>query len=296
MNMLRSLMTSLGLVPLFLLGRLPLPLARMLMRPLGILMLGLMRRRAGIARRNLALCFPDWSEQRRDAVLKGHFRHLAESVAEIAMCWYRPGRLGPAIGEVRGLENLKAAKAAGQGVLLVTGHVTCLEMGARLFGEQVAACGIYRPLRNPVLNAAQNRGRSRYARTMIPRDDLRAMVRHLRAGGVLWYAPDQDFGADRSEFAPFFGVPTATARGLLELARLGRAVVVPMYPIKDEVSGRVTVFIDRMFDGFPSGDQVTDLTRFNAFLEQQIRRAPSQYWWLHRRFKTSPVGESDRYQ
>ncbi len=296
MKILRGLITRLGLIPLFLLGRLPLPLGRLLMRPVGGLMHMLMRRRAGIARRNLELCFPDWSEQRRGEVLGRHFTHLAESVAEIALCWYRPGRLEQAIGEVRGLEHLRAAQGNGQGVLLVTGHVTCLEMGARLFGEQVPACGIYRPLRNPVLNATQNRGRSRYAQAMIQRDDLRAMVRHLRSGGVLWYAPDQDFGAERSEFAPFFGVPTATARGLLELARLGRALVVPMYPLKDEATGRVTVVIDRAFDNFPSGNPVADLTRFNAYLEAKIRQAPTQYWWLHRRFKTTPNNEPPRYQ
>ena len=291
----RSLMTRLALLPLWVLGRLPLPLGRLLLRPLAPVLRLLMRRRSAIARRNLALCLPDWSDPRREALLKRHFRHLAESVAEIAMCWYRPGRLDTRHGQVHGLDHLEQARVGGQGVVLVTGHVTCLEMGARLFGEQVDACGIYRPLRNLVLNQAQNRGRSRYAQAMIPRDELRTMVRHLRAGGVLWYAPDQDFGAERSVFAPFFGVPTATAHGLLELARLGRAVVVPMFPVKDETSGRVTVLIGPAFNDFPSGDHVADLTRFNAFLEEHIRSAPAQYWWLHRRFKTRPDGESPRY-
>jgi len=295
MKALRAGLTRMALLPLWVLGRLPLPLARLLMRPLGPLMQALMSRRSDIAHRNLALCFPDWPEQQRRAVVQGHFRHLAESVAEIATCWYRPGRLDARYGEVCGLEHLATARSEGRGVLLVTGHVTCLEVGARLFGEQVPACGIYRPLRNPVLNAAQNRGRSRYAQRMIPRNELRAMVRHLRSSGVLWYAPDQDFGAERSLFAPFFGIPTATAHGLLELARLGRAVVVPMYPVKDEASGRVTVHIEAAFDAFPSGDAGHDLARFNAFLERRIRAAPAQYWWLHRRFKTAPNGEPSRY-
>ena len=129
---------------------------------------------------------------------------------------------------------------------------------------------------------------------MIPRDNVRAMVRHLRGGGVLWYAPDQDFGPARSAFAPFFGIQTATATGLLDLTRLGRALVVPMYPLK-QPDGRVIVHFESAWDDFPSGDDHADLARFNAFLERYIRLNPSQYWWLHRRFKTAPAGMPDRY-
>lgn len=254
-----------------------------------------MVRRRRIALRNLELCFPELDARSRQRLLRRHFRNLAESLAEMAIAWQRPGRLDADIGEVVGLEHVEAARADGKGVLLITGHTTCLELGARLFGERVDACGIYRPLRNRVLEEFQNRGRARYASRMLSRYDLRGMVRHLRSGGVLWYAPDQDFGRHRSTFAPFFGIATATANGMLELARLGRATVVPMYPVKDEQSGRITVHIEAPFEDFPGDDPAADLGRFNAFLERWIRAAPAQYWWLHRRFKTAPEGEGDRY-
>ena len=295
MNPVSKLLTRVGLLPFRLLGRLPPGLGRGLVRPLAPLLRLGMRRRSRIARRNLVLCFPDAAPEWREQVLKRHFRELAESLAEIAVAWQRPGKLAGIAGEVTGLEHLAEARRDGHGVLLITGHVTCLETGARLFAEQVEACGIYRPLRNPVLNDFQNRGRARYARRMLPRQDLRGMVRHLRDGGVLWYAPDQDFGPDRSLFAPFFGVSTATARGILELARMGRARVVPMYPLKDAASGRVHVHLEPAFDDFPGPDAIADLIRFNAFLERWIRRYPAQYWWLHRRFKTAPPGQPPRY-
>src|SRR5690606_30939476 len=100
-----------------------------------------------------------------------------------------------------------------------------------------------------------------------------------------WYAPDQDFGANRSVFVPFFGIATATATGIASLARMGDAVVVPMYPLRDPDTGRVRVIIEAAFEDFPSGDDPRDLGRFNAFLERQIRRDPAQYFWVHRRFK-----------
>ena len=296
MALLRDTLTHLALLPARLLGHLPLAWSRAIARPLSYFLPRLMRRRAGIVERNFELCFPDWSEADRRALLCEHFGQLAEAVAETAFCWCHRGRLDERYGAIHGLEHLDQARREGRGVLLVTGHSTCLELGARLFAERVAVRGVYRPLRNPVLNRFQNTGRGRYSPGMIERNNLRAMVRYLRAGEVVWYAPDQDFGPERSEFVPFFGLPTATTRGPLELARMGRASVVPMYPIKDQASGRVTVHIGPGFEQFPGEDAKADLTRYNRFLEDWIRTAPAQYWWLHRRFKSVPEGGAPRYR
>lgn len=278
------------------LGRCLLSTARRLTRPLARPMHLAMRRRVAVVRRNLELCFPELDAKQRARIEREHFRNLAESVGEISYAWNHSGRLGQDTGEVVGLEHLQAARSDGRGVIVLTGHVTCLELGARLFGEAAGGHGLYRPLRNPVLEVLQQRGRGRYADGMFERDDLRGMLRHLRAGGVLWYAPDQDLGAARSEFAPFFGIATATARAIVELTRLGRARVVPMYPLKDPRTGRITVHLEPALDDFPSADLGTDLARYNAFLERWIRAHPAQYWWLHRRFKTHPEGQPERYQ
>ncbi len=277
------------------LGLLPLGLSRQLMRPVGPILFLLMIRRRRIAERNLELCFPELDASARRRLLRGHFRQLAESVAEIACAWTRRRPLSADHGEVQGLEQLAAARIDGRGVLLVTAHVTCLELAARLYGEVADGHGIYRPLRNRVLDAFQNRARLRYADGMIPRDNLRAMLRHLRSGGVLWYAADQDFGPRASLFAPFFGVPAATARAVVELAQLGRARVLLMMPVKDEKSGRIVVHIESPGEDFADLDPVAALTRINARLEHYIRLAPAQYWWLHRRFKTRPEGDPPVY-
>lgn len=292
---LRVLLTHLGLIPARLMGHLPLNLSRRLMRILAPLIQKLMARRRVIVERNLELCFPDWPEAKRADIEREHFVQLAEAVAETAFCWCHRRKLEDRHGEVVGLEHLKAAGSEGQGVLLVTGHTTCLELGARLFAERVRARGVYRALRNPVLNRFQNQGRGRYSPGMIERRKLKTMVRHLRAGEVVWYAPDQDFGPERSEFVPFFGVSTATTRGMLDLARLGRACVIPMYPSKDPDSGRVTVHILPALENVPSDDPMADLSQYNRFLEQQIQSQPAQYWWLHRRFKSAPEGDAPRY-
>ena len=295
MKALADALLGLALIPVVVLGRLPLGLSRALLRPLAPLVELFMARRIRVVDRNLALCFPALSAAERKAMRRAHCRQLTDSLAETALVWCRPGRLDQRFGELQGVGHLRAAQAGGQGVLMLTAHVTCMELGARLVGEQVRARAIYRPLRHRVLEDFQNGGRGRYAEAMIPRDDVRAMVRHLRAGGVLWYAPDQDFGPHRSRFAPFFGLPTATPTGLIDLARLGRARVVPMYPFK-QADGRISVHFEPAWDDWPSGNMEADLARYNAWLEDCIRVNPPQYWWLHRRFKTAPPGTPDRYQ
>lgn len=296
MNRIREIPTRIAVAPIGWIGRLPLRYAQRATRWLAGPLRLLMRRRSAIVRRNLELCFPELDDHDRKRLERDHFRNLAESIGEIGFAWRHPGRLDCSAGDVAGLEHLERARADGRGVMLLTGHFTCLELAARLFGEQVRARAIYRPLANRVLEDFQTRGRSRYAEAMIPRKNMRAMLRHLRAGGVLWYAPDQDLGPTRSEFAPFFGMPTATATGMLELARLGRAHVVPMMPRKDPATGRVDVILEAPLDPFPSDDPIADLARFNALLERHVRAAPATYWWLHRRFKTRPEGRPDPYR
>jgi len=288
-------LTHAALLPLKLIGRGSLPSARRVTGWLAGPLYVLMYRRRRIVERNLELCFSEFEPAARRALARAHFRQLAAMIGETAFAWNRPGTLGPDVGDVVGMEHLEAGRAGGRGVLLLTAHMTALELGARLLGERVTARAIYRPLANQALEAFQNRGRARYAEAMIPKHDLRAMVRHLRAGGVLWFAPDQDLGPQRSRFAPFFGIPTATATSIVELARLGRATVVPMLPRKDE-SGQVTVYLEPAFEDFPSAAPEADLARYNAFVERHVRAAPDQYWWLHRRFKTAPAGAPPRYR
>jgi len=288
-------LTWILLQPVRLLGRMPPRAARAVVRPLGALFALAMPSRRRITERNIELCFPEMSAEERRRVVKRHFRFLAEMLAEGAIAWCRPGKLDERFGTVEGIEHLERACASGQGVLLLTGHSTSLELGGRLLGERVPTWGVYRPQRNRAVEQFQNRGRLRYAQGMFRRNELRAMVRHLRAGKPLWYAPDQDFGPQRSIFVPFFGLATATATGIPNMARMGNALVLPMYPMREANSGRVRVIIEPPFENFPTGDDAHDLARFNAFLERHIRRDPAQYFWVHRRFKTAPPGEPDRY-
>lgn len=280
---------------LWCLGRLPRRLGLWLVRPLGPLMRRALGSRRRIAERNIEVCLPGLTSEERDRVLRESFDALARMLVETAWCWAgRPPAIGPWV-DGTGFEHIEPGNRDDRGLLIVTAHVTCLEMGARAIGERFEGQGVYRPLGNPVLEWYQNRGRSRYAWGMLSKRDLRGAVRHLRRGGMLWYAPDQDFGPQESVFAPFFGVQTATLLATHRLPVLTGCLVVVMMPRYDRERDRYVVEVTAPLDDFPSDDPVADLTRINAALEAQVRKAPDQYWWVHRRFKTRPEGEPDLY-
>ena len=281
---------------LWLLGKAPRGLGMALSGPLGWLMARLMKGRRRIARRNLERCFPELDETRREALIDGCFRALGRMPFEVAWCWSASDERMRRMARCEGLAAALDAYGEQRGVLLITAHVTCLEIGARLAALDLPrAGGIYRPLRSPVLEWYQNRSRGKYAEALISKRDMRSAIRYLKGGGMLWYAPDQDFGRRQSLFVPFFGIPAATLTATARLVELTGCRVVPMFPRYDEATGQYVVQFHPALENFPTGDIVADLTRVNALLEEQVRKAPEQYWWIHRRFKTRPEGEPPFY-
>lgn len=281
---------------IWLLGRTPRPVGTAVARPLGWLLSRTMKRRRAVATRNIERCFPELEPAARNALIDASFRALGRMLFETAWTWTASDRRMRRMSRYEGVDQARAAAAQGRGVLVVTAHFSCLEIGARLTAMAFErAAGVYRPMRSEVLEWYQNRCRGRYAERMISKRDMRSAIRYLRGGGVLWYAPDQDFGPSQSEFAPFFGISTATLTATVRLVELTNCLVVPMFPRYDAQTGQYVVKFLPPLEDFPCGDIVKDLGRVNELLEAQVREAPEQYWWIHRRFKTRPNGEPPFY-
>ena len=131
---------------------------------------------------------------------------------------------------------------------------------------------------------------------MFNKDDIRGSVKYLRAGGTLWYAPDQDMPSKNKVFAPFFGVPTATITATHHLARMGRALVIPFYHRRLPGKAGYALRLGAPMENLPGADVCQDTARINACIEQMIRAAPEQYLWVHKRFKTRPEGAASIYR
>jgi Kdo2-lipid IVA lauroyltransferase/acyltransferase len=288
---LREWPTWLAIGSAWLLARLPWPLQRALGRALGALLRVTLRDRRRIAQRNLELCFPELDSVARAALLRKHFAALGTSVFEFARAWWgsvAPLRRGL---QIEGLEHLQTALAAGKGVIVVSGHFTTLEVCGRLLCDHVPLAGMYRPHAEAAMEWSVKRGRLRYAAAMFTKQELRPAVKHLKAGGLLWYAPDQDPSRGDTVYVPFFGRPAHSLTSTHQLARLsGAAVIAFQHARRDD--GGYTLRLWPAFADFPSKDATADTATVMTAIEAMVRATPAQYLWIHRRFKRQPDGAS----
>jgi len=275
-------------------ARIPWPMQRGLGRALGWVLRKTLRSRADVASRNLALCLPAMTPLERDALLREHFAALGIGIFEFARAWW--GSIAPMRDGVQleGLEHLQAARADGRGVIVISGHFTTLEVCGRLLCDHVPLAGMYRPYAQAAMEWAVLRGRLRYAAAMFTKQDVRGAVRHLKRGGLLWYAPDQDPSRGDSVYVPFFGQPAHSLTSTHQLARMSGAAVVLFEHLRRD-DGGYTLRLLPALDGFPSSDATADTARIMAGIESMVRQAPAQYLWIHRRFKRRPPGMADPY-
>ena len=287
----------LGMALLWLLVQLPYGVLLRLGRGLGWLMLRLARSRREIAQRNLELCFPEQDAAARERLLRENFASSGIAFFETAMGWFWPRWRLARLAHIDGLEHLQAAQREGQGVILMAVHFTTLEIGAALLGQVHTIDGMYRAHKNPLFDYLQRRGRERHNRdaTAIERDDVRGMLKTLRNGRAIWYAPDQDYGPKQSIFLPLFGIQAATVTATSKFARLGKARVVPFTQRRLPGCAGYHLQIHPPLQDFPGDSEEADCLRINQWIEQVVRACPEQYLWAHRRFKTRPAGEARLY-
>ncbi|KTG17985.1 MULTISPECIES: hypothetical protein [unclassified Guyparkeria] len=261
-------------------------------RSMGWLMARVLRKRRHVMHANVAVAFPEWSAAARETLIETHFQRLGEGICEGFWGWFGDLERVPEY-RIIGLEHLETAQARGQGVILNAAHVGDMELGVYFVSRHAPIHAVYRPNNNPAIDSLINQGREKHLADLIPRDDTRRMVRALRAGGVLWTAPDQNYHGKTSAFIPFLGVPAATNTAMPTLARMGRATILP-YHVR-RFGTRYELEIEAPLEGIPSGDDVADTRRLVERLEAEVRRHPEMYLWGHRRFKTLPEGYPPLY-
>jgi KDO2-lipid IV(A) lauroyltransferase len=272
---------------------LPWSAQRALARALGWFVYRFVPIRRHVARVNLRLCFPEKSAHEIDALARAHYHSLALGLFETCYAWWRNAAALPA-HRIVGREHLERALAARKGVVLLTAHFTTLELCARMMSEQFQLAVLYRDPNNPVVAAQMRRQRERHSSRAVHFDDLKGLIRTLRAGYAIWYAPDQGKRTKQTEILPFFGVPAITNTATGKLAEMTGAAVVP-YFARREPDASYTLTILPPLENFPTADATADAVRVNQLIEEYIRLAPEQYLWVHKRFKGRGVPHPEVY-
>ena len=277
---------------------LPMPVLAAVGRGLGRLLHLLARSRRRIALRNVELCFPHQPGAERQALVRDHFGWLGRSILERGLLWYAPKARLMKLIRVEG--DVGLAERSERPVMWLVPHFVALDVAgvATLLFQQHHAASIYQTQSDPVMDAAIRRGRLRFGDNaeIFPRSDsAKPLIRAIKRGTAFFNLPDMDFGARDAAFVPFFGNDAAT---LLAPSRMARALEMKVQPVLTEIlpggQGWRVRFMPP-WDDFPTDDPLADTARMNRWIEEQVRRQPEQYLWVHKRFKTRPAGEPGLY-
>ncbi len=282
---------------MWLLHWLPLPALAVLGRGLAWLLWRLARSRRRVAMTNLRLCFPTLTESEREAIGREHFVYLCTSLFDRGVLWFASDARLKRLVRVEG--DVRRAERSGEPVMWLLPHFVGLEFTAPalMLNQGRAGVDVFQRQSNEVFDAGLLKARGRFGRsTLVDRAaGIRPVIRAIQAGAGFVNAPDMDFGRKDSAFLPFFGVPASTllapARMALSMKMLVQPIVLTMLP---RGRGYVAEFCEPP-PGFDDPDPARAMADFNAWLEQRIRANPSQYLWVHRRFKTRPAGEPKFY-
>jgi KDO2-lipid IV(A) lauroyltransferase len=251
--------------------------------------------RRAVARRNIELCFPDLTPEQRDDLAREHFKALGMAVIEMGLGRWASLRHLESITTLTGVEHVRKALDEGRGVILLSAHFTTLEVMGRILAREIPPFdAVFRRNRSEFMTELQRSGREVSADTTIEKRDIKKMVRSLRQGRAVWYAPDQSYNRKGAEIIEFFGIPTMHTTATSTLARLGDAVTITFFPLR-KPDGTYEMALLPPFEDFPSDDPVADTKRYIDVLEAHIRKAPEQYFWIHRKFKDLPDGYPDYY-
>ena len=232
-------------------------------------------------------------------MLYTNFYHMAAMFLEYSFCWYASAQRIKRYVHVEGEEYLYQAAKCHQHVLLLCPHFCAFELSALRLNLHHPLISIFTRQKDPVWNQRLYDGRTRFNTLhhvhLIRRNEKIISIIHLlkNSSALFLYLPDQDFGRKDSIFVPFFGIPTATTTGVSRLSCLTKRHVIPMISIRH--FGRLQIKIFPPCEHFPTTDISADTTRINQLIEHLIRQHPTQYFWLHQRFKTRPLGEKSVY-
>ena len=212
---------------------------------------------------NLNLCFPELSDSEREQLAQQHIHAMGKGVIDLGLAWWASRRRLEPLAHFQGLEHLQKAMDEGKGVILLSAHFTSVEMSGRLISHHFPIDTVYRPSEKPFTEHLLHVNREHHSASTIHKSNVRGMIRSLRQGHAIWYAPDQNMGTDKPLFVPFFGVETATNTATSSLARITGAAVIPFLCLRRRDGKGYDLELSPPLDKFPSGDLRQDAIRIN---------------------------------
>jgi KDO2-lipid IV(A) lauroyltransferase len=256
-------------------------------------------RRAAIF--NLGVAFPESTNAEREQILRGMIRQIGWMAGEFSQFPKYTAANIARIVTIDGAEYFNCAQRRGKGVLFLTGHMSAWELAP--FAHAVYGHPLHflvRPVANPRVDALINRYRCLSGNRPIGKNrSARAILKVLGEGGTVGILADTNTSLEEGVFANFFGVPASTTSGLARIALRTGAAVVPGFLAWDDAHGKYRLQFARAVELLRTGDEEADVrantSLFTSIIEAYVREHPDQWLWVHKRWKTRPVGEPAMY-
>ena len=244
---------------------------------------------------NIGLCFPELDAAAQRRLLKEHFRMFARGLIERSILWWSDASRINSLIRVEGIEHFEAVRD--QPVILLTPHFVGMDAGGQWIAQHADTVCMYANQKSVYMTELLLKKRARFRSQYLysRQQGLRPIIKGMRKGMPFIYPPDQDQGVKDGVYVPFFGVQAATMTSVSRIAQMTGAKIVPSITRVLPGGGGYVLTFYPAWENYPGDDEAMDARRMNAFIEDRVREMPEQYFWLHKRFKNRPEGESGYY-
>lgn len=250
-----------------------------------------------IAKQNIALAFPELSIDKQKKLLHKTLRHNAATMFELSFMWLNSyEKILKSVTDIQLPPEFIEDQKNFEQMIFITPHFGSWELSGLYGSSLYPFATLYRPSRlyiDPLII----KGRGKNGATLVPTttQGIRDMMKAMRNGRSVGILPDQDPGLDHGIFAPFFNIEANT---IVLASRLANKFKLPAYIVTSKrnlETGTFTIELIKINDDLQSDDTLKSVTTLNRAIETEIRKAPEQYLWTYKRFKTAPEGEPNRY-
>ncbi len=277
------------------LGLMNLSLARFFGRLIGGMLRISNSRMVKVTQKNLALCFPDKSEQQRAALARASVNETCKTMCEAGLAWagteQKFRRNENQIVAVRNAHLFEKAVSDGKGLLLLTMHLGNWEWVTSYLPQRCDLMALYKMAKMPGLEKAMLEARASSGIKLVAgnREGVEKFVTHYRNKGACIIVPDQEPSEKSGVWSEFFGIPALTPRFIHVLIRKNPEGCALNVYVK-RVSGGFEIVFSEVEPDIYSEDLETSAKAMNVGFEKCVLDAPEQYQWEYKRFKRNPEG------